>query len=63
MSREELRAYVLEHRDDEIAFQAYMDKLATEPVLAHGTIEDAKDSIRFAPIFEQAQKLKQKLKN
>ncbi|KJH70806.1 hypothetical protein UH38_16030 [Aliterella atlantica CENA595] len=27
MSKEELRTYVLNHRDDEAAFQAYMDKL------------------------------------
>lgn len=27
MSKEELRTYVLNHRDDEAAFHAYMDKL------------------------------------
>jgi hypothetical protein len=30
MSKKELRAYVLNHRDDEEAFYAYMDKLHTE---------------------------------
>jgi len=34
MSRAELRAYILEHRDDREAFHAYIDKLAAEPVLA-----------------------------
>ncbi|MDZ4874163.1 MAG: hypothetical protein CLLPBCKN_003559 [Chroococcidiopsis cubana SAG 39.79] len=34
ITRAELRAYLLEHRDDREAFYAYMDKLATEPVLA-----------------------------
>lgn len=27
MSRKELRAYILEHRDDDEAFYAYMDKV------------------------------------
>ena len=30
MSRQELRAYVLAHRDDNEAFYAYMDKLNAE---------------------------------
>lgn len=30
MSRKELRAYVLEHRDDNEAFYAYMDKSKAE---------------------------------
>jgi hypothetical protein len=30
MSQSELRAYVLEHRDDEEALHAYLDKLHTE---------------------------------
>jgi hypothetical protein len=59
MNREELRVYMLEHRDDEVAFHAYIDKLATEPVLAHGTPEDAQDPVRFAEIFARVQKLKQ----
>ncbi len=63
MSREELRAYLLEHRGNEAAFHAYMDRLATEPVLAHGTSEDAQDPIRFMAIFEKAQKIKQEKKN
>lgn len=40
MSRAELRAYILEHRDDREAFHAYMDKLATEPVLAVHSLSD-----------------------
>ncbi len=59
MSREELRAYMLEHRDDEQAFHAYMDRLATEPVLAHGTIEDLQNPDRFAEILERVKKIKQ----
>ncbi|WP_250123788.1 hypothetical protein [Chroococcidiopsis sp. CCMEE 29] len=40
MGRAELRAYVLEHRDDREAFHAYIDKLATEPVLAVHSLSD-----------------------
>lgn len=59
MSRKELRAYMLEHRDDEQAFHAYMDRLATEPVLARGTIEDLQDPSRFGEILERVKKIKQ----
>ncbi len=59
MSRKELRAYMLEHRDDEQAFHAYMDRLATEPVLARGTIEDLQDPSRFGEILERVNKIKQ----
>ena len=31
MSRQELRTYILDHRDDEEAFQVYMDKVTAEP--------------------------------
>ncbi|NJO39229.1 MAG: hypothetical protein HC769_37125 [Cyanobacteria bacterium CRU_2_1] len=31
MSKQELRAYVLEHREDNEAFHALMDKLNAEP--------------------------------
>ncbi|MEA5536300.1 DUF6887 family protein [Crocosphaera sp. XPORK-15E] len=58
MNRDELKNYLLEHREDEAAFHAYMDKLATEPVLAHGTQEDAENSDRFLAIIEKAQTIK-----
>ena len=41
MNRAELRAYILDHRDDQEAFYVYMDKLATEPVLAVHSLSDA----------------------
>lgn len=63
MSRMELRTYVLAYRDDEEAFHTYVDRLATEPVLARGTPEDAQDSVRFAEIFERVKKIKQEAKN
>jgi hypothetical protein len=31
MSRQQLRAYVLSHREDEVALRTYMDRLRTEP--------------------------------
>ncbi|MFN6569145.1 DUF6887 family protein [Dendronalium sp. ChiSLP03b] len=31
MTKQELRAYVLEHRDDQEAFYAFADKLREEP--------------------------------
>lgn len=34
MNRAELRVYLKEYRDDQEAFEAYMDKLATVPILA-----------------------------
>ncbi|MBW4579994.1 MAG: hypothetical protein KME42_10535 [Tildeniella nuda ZEHNDER 1965/U140] len=34
MNRKELLSYFFEHRDDQDAFYALMDKLATEPALA-----------------------------
>ena len=40
MNRAELKAYLKEHRDDREAFHAYMDKLATEPVLAVHSLAD-----------------------
>lgn len=63
MSRAELRAYVLDHRDDEQAFHAYMDRLATEPVLARGTPEDARDRARFTEIFERVERIKKERKS
>ncbi len=63
MSRAELRAYVLEHRDDEEAFHAYVDRLATEPVLARGTPDDARDPVRFAEIVERVKKIKHERRN
>ncbi len=31
MNRQELRAYILEHREDEEAFQLYLDQVIAEP--------------------------------
>jgi len=50
---------MLEHRDDEQASSClYMDRLATEPVSARGTIEDLQDPDRFAEILESFERIK-----
>ncbi len=46
MSRQQLRAYLLEHREDEEAFQLYLDRAMAEPgeiYPAPQTIEDLND--------------------
>jgi len=59
MSRTELRAYILEHQDDEQAFHAYMDLLKSQPVLANGTMADLENPARFSELLERVQKTKQ----
>ncbi|WP_219884659.1 DUF6887 family protein [Merismopedia glauca] len=55
MSKKELRNYVLNHRDDEAAFQAYMDRLhAQENRIKHSAV-DSWDELENYP--ELAQKL------
>ena len=46
MSRQELRSYVLQNRDNDEAFQVYMDRALAEPgeiYPAPQTIDDLKD--------------------
>lgn len=54
MTRKELLAYVLEHRDDDAAFYAYMDKAYAEPP---GEIHPAPKSIddlkNFSELLEK----------
>lgn len=50
MSRQELRAYMLEHREDEEAFQVYLDQVMAEPgeiYPAPQTIEDLSNFPEF----------------
>ena len=52
MSRQELRAYILEHRNDDEAFHLYMDRALAEPgeiYPAPQTIDDLKDF----PLFDR----------
>ena len=46
MSRQELRTYILQNRDDDEAFRVYMDRALAEPgevYPAPQTIDDLKD--------------------
>lgn len=62
MTRKELLAFVLEHRDDQTAFYALMDKLKTEPVLATlpplTSIEQLEQE-DFPKLLEEIQKKRQ----
>jgi hypothetical protein len=58
MTRDELRAYLLDHRNDEAAFHAYMDKLASEAVLIPGQAEELEDSARFAETLARIRQVK-----
>ena len=49
MSRQELRAYILEHREDEEAFQLYLDQVMAEP----GEIYPAPKKIEDLSNFSQ----------
>lgn len=40
MTREQLRSYLKQHRDDQEAFETYIDKLATEPTIATHSLSD-----------------------
>ena len=52
MSRQELRTYILEHREDEEAFQLYIDQVMAEPgeiYPAPKTIEDLNNFPQLLP--------------
>jgi hypothetical protein len=56
MTKAELRAYVLEHREDTEAFQALADKVLDNPNLKWYPPEDA---ARFPEIYEAHRKRRQ----
>jgi phosphoketolase len=53
MSKHELRAYVLQNRDDEEALQVYLDKVATENPNSHIYSPDENVSDALARYLEQ----------
>ncbi|MBP0017110.1 MAG: hypothetical protein J7647_06055 [Cyanobacteria bacterium SBLK] len=55
MTRQELRNYLLEHRDNTQAFYAYMDRLAKAPILA---IHSPSDSEPLSEVITRIQKQK-----
>jgi hypothetical protein len=61
MSRQELRAYMLEHREDEEAFQLYLDQVMAEPgeiYPAPQKIEDLSNFRNFCPKNDKIEDLR-----
>ena len=53
MTRKELRTYVLEHRDDNEAFYAYMDKIHAEGNrVKHPPLKSIEDMENYPEIIE-----------
>lgn len=57
MSVDELRAYMLTHREDEAAFHILMDRLATQTPLA---VLEPEDNSDFQEVIRQVKQLKQR---
>jgi hypothetical protein len=54
MSKQELRAYVLQHRDDQDAFYAYMDKLNLEEGrVKFAPLKSVDDMANYPELLEQ----------
>ena len=53
MSRQELRTYILDHRDDEEAFQVYMDKVTAEPGEIYPAPQSIDDLKHFPELLEK----------
>jgi hypothetical protein len=64
MSRKELRAYVLEHRDDDEAFYAYRDKSKAEGKLVkYPPLKSIDDLENYPEFIEKIRKEGEKYKN
>jgi len=59
MTRNELREYMLAHRDDEQAFHTYMDKVQQEAIKTPINDEVIADPQKFATFIEQNKQRKQ----
>ena len=55
MTRKELRAYILEHREDEEAFLIYMDKVTAEPGEIYPAPQSIDDLKNFPELLENYQ--------
>ncbi len=54
MSKHDLRAYVLQHRDDQDAFYAYMDKLSLEEGrVKFAPLKSVDDMANYPELLEQ----------
>lgn len=64
MSRKELRAYVLKHRDDDEAFYAYRDKSKAEGKwVKHPPLKSIDDLENYPEFLEKIRKEGEKYKN
>jgi hypothetical protein len=53
MSRQELRAYMLKHREDEEAFQVYLDQVMAEPGEIYPAPKTIEDLSNFPELLEK----------
>jgi hypothetical protein len=54
MSRQELRTYILEHREDEEAFQLYLDRAMAEPGEIYPAPQTIEDLSNFPQLFPKS---------
>jgi hypothetical protein len=59
MTCQELKAYILEHREDEEAFQLYMDKVTAEPGKIYPAPQSIDDLRNFPELLEKHRQNKQ----
>jgi hypothetical protein len=55
MTRKELRTYILEHREDDEAFQVYMDRVTAEPSEIYPAPQSIDDLRNFPELLENYQ--------
>jgi hypothetical protein len=56
MSRQELRAYILKHREDEEAFQLYLDQVMAEPGEIYPAPQTLEDLSHFPQLLPKKTK-------
>ncbi|MGK7898008.1 MAG: hypothetical protein AB4372_31410 [Xenococcus sp. (in: cyanobacteria)] len=60
MTRQELRAYILEHREDEEAFQVYLDRVMAEPGEIYPAPQSIDDLKHFPDLLEKHRQEREK---
>ncbi len=53
MSRQELRAYMLKNREDEEAFQVYLDRVMAQPGEIHPAPKTIEDLENFPKVLDK----------
>jgi hypothetical protein len=59
MTRQELKEYILEHREDEEAFRLYMDIITSEPGEIYPAPQSIDDLKNFPELLEKHRQNKQ----